>query len=132
MRRPPHGEARTSWVRVLPPLVLAVVAGLLAMHGLAPATAPLPHPAAGAALAHDAAAGAPRCAEPDHRDGGHAEHADATCAATGTSGGPVLPSALTPGPLPDTDRAAATGPGAPAGRGDRAPPSLSRLQLLRI
>ncbi|NLU75844.1 hypothetical protein HCC61_24875 [Streptomyces sp. HNM0575] len=62
---------------------------------------------------------------------GHAAHADATCAASGTSGGPAMDGAAF---------AAATGPRyatglegcRPVTGGERAPPSLHRLQLLRI
>ncbi|RDG38323.1 DUF6153 family protein [Streptomyces corynorhini] len=131
MRRPPRGGHPHPRTRLA--LLLAVVAGLLAMHGLAPASALASHPVSGGMAAHDVAADAAHCAAPGHRDGGgHAEHADATCAATGTSGGPVLPSALAPGPLQDPDRPTAAWPAGAGGRGDRAPPSLSLLPLLRI
>ncbi|MFI8100894.1 DUF6153 family protein [Streptomyces sp. NPDC086023] len=73
------------------------------------------------------------CARAGHgHGGGHLTHADATCAAAGTSHGPALP-ALVPVRLAPTG----AGPGGPldgacADRGGRAPPSLSELQLLRI
>ncbi|WKX71694.1 DUF6153 family protein [Streptomyces sp. XD-27] len=73
------------------------------------------------------------CAHVDDRghDGGHTEHADATCAAGGTSTGPVLP-ALPPSPVPAVADRAVAEPDAVAAVGGRAPPSLSELQLLRI
>ncbi|MBT2469025.1 hypothetical protein J7E97_14395 [Streptomyces sp. ISL-66] len=125
-------------------LVLAVLTGLVAMHGLGPVAIP--------AAAHHAAAGEhapgehcdPAASPADHSGrvhagepahdgcGGHAQHADATCAATGTSGAPVLP---VPAVMPGTVTSAAavahgTEPDATAC--GRAPPSLSELQLLRI
>ncbi|MET9611024.1 DUF6153 family protein [Streptomyces sp. NPDC006512] len=136
------------------PLVLAVLAvltGLVAMHGLGPGA--LPSAAGSSAPAHSAAAGhgTPAAAVPAdpcacvHADGsevhrtdgpdgpgGHAEHADDTCAAPGTSGSPVLSApAAAPGPVTAAPTAAhglldgATACG-------RAPPSLSELQLLRV
>lgn len=126
-------------------LVLAVLTGLVAMHGLAPAgAAAVPNashsaPAAGHAVsagADTAAYGSPgtaaggACAHPGHGTNGHLDHADATCAAVGTSGPPPLsaPSscAVAPAEAPFAGRApSAALPG-------RAPPSLSELQLLRI
>ncbi|MCX5381503.1 DUF6153 family protein [Streptomyces sp. NBC_00091] len=120
-------------------LVLAVLTGLVAMHGLGPGAAPPPaaHAAAHAEAAGHASADACGCThagDPAHEGsgGGHAQHADPTCAASGTSGAPVLPApAAAPGGVP----AAAEGsygiaPGATAC--GRAPPSLSELQLLRV
>ncbi|WP_030844817.1 DUF6153 family protein [Streptomyces sp. NRRL F-4474] len=128
-------------------LVLAVLAGLVAMHGLGPA--PLPAAAHAASASHHAAttghaerSAASDAACPDGcvhagdpaggEGGGHAEHADGTCAATGTAGAPVLSA---PAVLPGTTEAEAVPahgvvPGAAAC--GRAPPSLSELQLLRI
>ncbi|MFD3870586.1 DUF6153 family protein [Streptomyces sp. NPDC058623] len=123
-------------------LVLAVLTGLVAMHGLGPAPlAPAAHaPTHGAlrasgASGHDAPAADPcACvhADPQGGSGGHTEHADATCAAPGTSGPPVLSE---PARAPGTVTAAPAGPygvltGATAC--GRAPPSLSELQLLRV
>ncbi|MEV7085775.1 DUF6153 family protein [Streptomyces sp. NPDC093085] len=133
MRRHRHGERGPSGVRALL-LVLAVVAGVLAMHGLGPVPAMGPHAmgAVAAAPAHVTPADAPVCAPPEDHDGGHLDHADATCAATGTRGGPEL---WAP-PMVPYDGVASAGPvvfqGVPDGLGDRAPPSLSALQLLRI
>ncbi|MGW2638165.1 DUF6153 family protein [Streptomyces sp. NPDC001348] len=123
-RRPP---VRWSWML----LVLGVLAGLMAMHALAPggglherAHGGMPC-AAAVAGAHDGCAG-------DGCGGGHLQHADATCQAAAVSGGPVLPAlAPDPGPVPaHTD--AARSCAAPAPGGARPPPSLAELQLLRI
>ncbi|MER7576778.1 DUF6153 family protein [Streptomyces sp. NPDC126514] len=127
-------------------LLLAVLAGLAAMHGLGPApasvaahaAAPSHHaPAAGheQAIADDAACqdGCVHAGDPaGSKGGGHTEHADATCAATGTAGAPVLPApAVLPGHA-EAEAVLAHGviPGVTAC--GRAPPSLSELQLLRI
>ncbi|MFE4537094.1 DUF6153 family protein [Streptomyces scopuliridis] len=131
----------------------SVMTGLLAMHGLSPApsmaahTASSPAPAASTAAmgpgsspvpppsGHVMAAGAVNgdCVHQGDGGGGHLDHADATCAAAGVSAGPALPtslaSALPAGTL-DVPAALRQAPGTTAG--DRAPPSLSELQLLRI
>ncbi|MFJ8586481.1 DUF6153 family protein [Streptomyces sp. NPDC093595] len=139
--------ARPHGARAYALLVLAVLAGVLAMHGLGPALAPpaAPHSVAASgahhgvtasSLPHPAATAREDCVHAGHRDsgtgGGHAEHADTTCAAGGTSTAPVLPvPAPAAGADADTDAgplALATG----AAPGPRAPPSLSELQLLRI
>ncbi|HWM38348.1 MAG TPA: DUF6153 family protein [Streptomyces sp.] len=67
-----------------------------------------------------------------HGGSGHVTHADSTCAAGGTSGGPVMamPAASTPA---GAQPSAATAEHArAAAAGERAPPSLHQLQLLRI
>ncbi|MGI5484383.1 DUF6153 family protein [Streptomyces lavendofoliae] len=131
--------------RVRPPayrkalLILAVLAGVLAMHGLAPGTA-VPAHAGGHAHAGQTAHARPAahvtgdaCDHVDAgRDGaGHARHADSTCAAAGVSGAPAqptLPAGTVPvagGTTPHARPAGATAPG-------RAPPDLAQLQLLRI
>ncbi|MEV6406074.1 DUF6153 family protein [Streptomyces bobili] len=125
-------------------LVLVVLAGLVAMHGLGPAPVPAAAHAA-AASPHAPAAGHERTAASGvlcrdgcvHADdpagsGGHAEHADATCAVTGTAGSPALTAlAVLPGHA-EARAILAHGvtPGATAC--GRAPPTLSELQLLRI
>ncbi|MEU3904183.1 DUF6153 family protein [Streptomyces goshikiensis] len=117
-------------------LVLAVLAGVLAMHGLGPGPALTKASAAAGGhvmvMAHeeDAQRVTGACS---HTDGGtgHAEHADATCAATGVSAAyapPVLPAALDTGPA----RVALPGSAAGAPESGRAPPDLAELQLLRI
>ncbi|MGY1452804.1 DUF6153 family protein [Streptomyces sp. SS8] len=146
MNRRPHPPThpRRARVRVVL-LVLAVLTGLVAMHGLAPAgatavpSASRSAPAAGHAVSADAPAaahGSPdtvaddACAHPGHGTNGHPDHADATCAAVGISGPPPLPAppacALTPAQAPFAGRAPS------AALSGRAPPSLSELQLLRI
>ncbi|KOY53654.1 DUF6153 family protein [Streptomyces sp. XY332] len=127
-------------------LVLAVLAGLVAMHGLGPG-AFVPAGAHAAAGSHHASAaghgkivsdapchdGCVHAGDPiDDGRGGHAEHADATCAATGTAGAPVLPApAVLPG-ITDAEAVLAHGIVPDATACGRAPPSLSELQLLRI
>ncbi|MFP8905483.1 MULTISPECIES: DUF6153 family protein [Streptomyces] len=148
MNRRPHPPIRPHRARVrMVLLVLAVLAGVVAMHGLGPFGAAVPSDAprstalaAGHAMPADAgtaAHGSPggaagdACAHPDHGTDGHPNHADATCAAVGTSGPPVLPTLLASAAAPAAD-AAAAGPAPSAALAGRAPPSLSELQLLRI
>lgn len=70
----------------------------------------------------------------DHDGGGgrgHADHADDVCAAGGVSTAPALPGLVPAIAVSDADLE--TRYLAPTGvRGERAPPSLSALQLLRI
>ncbi|MDX3384391.1 DUF6153 family protein [Streptomyces niveiscabiei] len=123
--------------------VLGVLVGLLAMHGLAPGglhavghertggtavsgAAPV---MAGGGTHVDVSAGG--CAGDGHC-GGHARHADATCAAAKVMGAPVLA-----GPVADPVAVVVPGEAVRSVvRGDaeaaRAPPSLAELQLLRI
>lgn len=128
-------------------LVLAVLAGLVAMHGLGPGAAVPAGAHAAASSPHASAAGHELAIPSDapchdgcvHADdpagdgrGGHAQHADATCAATGTAGAPVLPApAVLPGTT-DAEAVLAHGIVPDATACGRAPPSLSELQLLRI
>ncbi|MGP3689789.1 DUF6153 family protein [Streptomyces sp. IBSNAI002] len=126
-RRRPTGPGRLL-------LVLAVLAGVLAMHGLgAGAMAVMPVRAhAVPAAAHGS--GDHRTAEDcSHDAGGHGQvhHADAACAATGITT-PYAPPALAAA-LPGAPATAvsATRASAPAESG-RAPPDLAELQLLRI
>ncbi|GHB56430.1 hypothetical protein GCM10010377_54560 [Streptomyces viridiviolaceus] len=115
-------------------LVMAVLAGVLGMHGLAPGGMPAAHAGAGHEMATTAADGVPHAVRAcGHTDGGssHLEHADGTCAAAGT-GSAYTPPALT-GALLDTRPAAAPAAAATGTpHDDRAPPDLSELQLLRI
>ncbi|QNP72960.1 hypothetical protein IAG44_28365 [Streptomyces roseirectus] len=153
-------RAVRSSLRGWPSLVclLGVLVGLLAMHGLAPGGAhAVGHERAGGM---SAGAGAPAagsdtqpagsdmpsasvaahafdtetlsgCSEDGHC-GGHARHADATCAAAKVSGTPV-PAGPVPDPVavavPDEIVRCRVGADSEAAR---APPSLAELQLLRI
>ncbi|MEV5566432.1 DUF6153 family protein [[Kitasatospora] papulosa] len=116
-------------------LVLAVLAGVLAMHGLGPDPAPMKVATAGsargAAMTHERAVDAAGdCA---HATGGagHAHHADALCVAAGV-GSPYVPPPLAS--VPDVPRALQVFPSGAAGspEGGRAPPDLAELQLLGI
>lgn len=113
--------------------VLGLLVGLLAMHALVPGGARSAHVEArpmavvASAEAHDGCSG-----DEGHCGGGHARHADSTCASAAVSGGPVLPGLVAdPAPVAVPDATlcpyAATAPD-----GARAPPSLAELQLLRI
>lgn len=126
-------------------LVLAVLTGLVAMHGLGPA-APMPqheramssvsnHGAEMTGPGQQAMHAADSACHPSaygHDGGrGHLEHADATCVATGISGGPAL-DALAPSGVAGADSPTDHGVRDGASATERAPPSLSQLQLLRI
>lgn len=115
-------------------LILAVLAGVLAMHGLAPGTL-APHPGAHSGTHAKPAAhvAGDACDHVEEGGGGtgHAQHADSTCAAGGVSAAPGQP----PLPAGTVEAAARTAlharPGGATVSG-RAPPDLARLQLLRI
>nr|WP_024127242.1 DUF6153 family protein [Streptomyces sp. F8]AHE39978.1 Putative membrane protein [Streptomyces sp. F8] len=115
-------------------LVMAVLAGLLGMHALSPGGAPSARTQTGHDMVMAVAADAPHAsAGCSHTDGGagHLDHADASCAATGTNSPyapPPLTAALPDGPLRPSVLAA----GAASAESGRAPPDLSELQLLRI
>ncbi|WP_406858883.1 DUF6153 family protein [Streptomyces sp. HUAS MG47] len=131
-------------------LVLVVLTGLLGMHALSPAQGAVRQATTGAVQAghhgqppsghvsqhsnHASRAphSAPETLGCSHDSGGgHAEHADATCAAAGVSASyapPALAAALT-----DLSVTAATVGTPPASTvSGRAPPDLAELQLLRI
>lgn len=126
-RRRPTGPGRLL-------LVLAVLAGVLAMHGLGTGGAPVMPERAHAVAAAGHGSGHHQTGEDCSHgaDGrGNVHHADATCAAAGIATAyapPVLAAAL-----PGAPAAAvfATRASAPAESG-RAPPDLAELQLLRI
>ncbi|MFF6995189.1 DUF6153 family protein [Streptomyces sp. NPDC008313] len=116
-------------------LVLAVLAGVLAMHGLAPGPAPakatVPGSAHAVTMAHEK--GGQAAGDCFHAAGGpkHAHHADATCAASGV-GAPYAPPPLASAPgIPLMAQVQSPG-AAGAPEGGRAPPDLAELQLLRI
>ncbi|MFE9931286.1 DUF6153 family protein [Streptomyces sp. NPDC005533] len=120
-------------------LVLAVLTGVLAMHGLGPGPAPAPaKPSAAAgghmrAMVHAGAAQQVAAHGCSHTDGGtgHAHHADATCAAAGVAA-PYAPPALAEAFGPAPVLAALPGSAAGTPEAGRAPPDLAELQLLRI
>lgn len=119
-------------------LVLAVLAGVLGMHGLAPGGMPTSQQTAAVhvmtPMAATAAEDVPRAdAGCTHTDGlpGHLDHADGTCAAAGTTTAytpPALTGTLSAAPATPSLTPAATG----SPHDGRAPPDLSELQLLRI
>jgi hypothetical protein len=117
-------------------LVLAVLAGIVAMHGLTPDVMPATHmmPAATMSPAAPAHAMSASCTHAVRSggpaDGHKSSHADTTCAAAGTAGGPALP-ALTPALGVAAEPPVSAGAVEPA-TGGRAPPDLAELQLLRI
>ncbi|MFJ6130030.1 DUF6153 family protein [Streptomyces griseoviridis] len=152
--------ARAQRTAVPPPavrwrsvLVLALLAGVFAMHALAPgggaghtsAVAPAHRTMTAVADAHQpmtavadasrtmtAVADAGTRADAGRHGGGHLRHADQTCASGAVNGGPSLPG-LAVGPVVDAAPAGAVpGRRAAAPDGARAPPSLAELQLLRI
>ncbi len=112
---------------------MAVLAGLLGMHGL-PGVTPTAQAHTGHEMVAASADSAPHasggCAHPEGGSS-HLDHADATCAAAGT-GSAYSPPALAGDVLdaPTGSSPAAAAPGPP--RHGRAPPDLSELQLLRI
>ncbi|MEU0131761.1 DUF6153 family protein [Streptomyces sp. NPDC006289] len=116
-------------------LVLAVLAGVLAMHGLAPGPTPAKAATTGSAhamvTAHEKAAEAAGDCLHAAGGSGHVHHADATCAAAGV-GASYVPHP--PAAVPGARLAAQVLPPGAAGapEGGRAPPDLAELQLLRI
>ncbi|MFG2602083.1 DUF6153 family protein [Streptomyces sp. NPDC048514] len=123
--RPPQRRHRAL-------LVLAVLAGLLGMHALAPGGGLAhpehirsPKPAAVVSMPDDCPGGDGHC-------GDHPHHADPTCASGAVTGGPQPPALLADpvtGPVPAH---LARSRAAEAPEGARGPPSLAQLQLLRI
>lgn len=115
-------------------LVMAVLAGVLGMHGLAPGVVAAAQPGAGHEMATAAVDGVPHAdGGCTHTDGGpgHLEHADGTCAAAGTGSAYTPPAqAGEVAQVPGTD--ARTAAALASSEDGRAPPDLSQLQLLRI
>ncbi|MEV8201186.1 DUF6153 family protein [Streptomyces sp. NPDC079141] len=119
-------------------LVLGLLAGLFGMHALAPGStgavgghhSPAASAHVGMAMGHGEYD--EYVCHGDADTGGHAQHADATCASGAVGAGPVFasPPGDPLGAVPVVDRA----PGAflAAPDGGRAPPTLAELQLLRI
>lgn len=117
-------------------MLLGLLAGLFGMHGLAPGGVVAPHSSPG--HGHARAMSGSTTAMPeesvchgDGTNGGHARHADPACASGAVGTGPSLPALL-------PDPAGTCVPGALDRRspaavpdGERAPPSLAELQILR-
>jgi hypothetical protein len=129
-------------------LVMAVLTGLVAMHGLGSA----PMGQHQSAARHQGPASADRghgsemtgrgyemalttevaCHHRSYgQSGGHLDHADTTCAASGVSSGPSV-AAPAPGGVAAAGSSEQHGVREAASAPERAPPSLSQLQLLRI
>lgn len=115
-------------------VLLGLLAGLFGMHALGPADAVASsshHPHPGAMSAHLPGTADESVCHGGAAGGGHARHADPTCASGAVGAGPVLP-ALAPDPSGTAvvdgldGRSVAAAP-----EGGRAPPSLAELQILR-
>ncbi|MGW1594885.1 DUF6153 family protein [Streptomyces sp. NPDC002343] len=119
--------------RYRPLFVLAVLAGLLGMHALAPGGGAGHAEHARTAYMTAALGAVDDCPGGDGHCGGHRlHHADPSCASGAPDGGPQLPA---PAPDPVTGPAPVRCPlaaRATAPDGARAPPDLTELQLLRI
>ncbi|MEU6242304.1 DUF6153 family protein [Streptomyces sp. NPDC047024] len=120
-------------------LVLLVLGGLLAMHGLAPGgglgtvrRASAPHAAVVLSAPGDCGADHDHDHDHGHDGSGHAHHADATCASGAVPGGPELALPASPDVIAPVTGALSPARTASAPDGARAPPSLAELQLLRI
>ncbi|GAA4292453.1 DUF6153 family protein [Streptomyces venetus] len=115
--------------------VLGLLAGLLAMHGLAPGGAMprqehLPQTRVVQSSEHSEAQDG--CGQGGHCGGGHVQHADVTCASGAVGGGPVLPALVADPVAVGVRQDVVRDHPAVEQDGARAPPSLSELQLLRI
>ncbi|WP_343242908.1 DUF6153 family protein [Streptomyces sp. SID12501] len=124
------------WSRAF--VVLGLLAGVLAMHGLGPGGMSAGMTDA-AHHGHQAQPMSMRGGPSDEfvchgmdSHGGHAQHADATCASGAVPAGHTF-AALTPDPAGPSVLAARADRSLPRSpEGARAPPSLAELQLLRI
>ncbi|MDJ0347321.1 DUF6153 family protein [Streptomyces sp. H10-C2] len=131
-----HGARVQRLVRARTLLVLVVLAGILAMHGMGSHTAmaaTAEHPMA----AHMRQAGAPSgaaapimCGSCGQGAGGHA-HADELCVSNALPDTPALP-APAPAPVQVALLAQVCPVAAADAAGGRAPPSLAELQILRV
>ncbi|MEV6290576.1 DUF6153 family protein [Streptomyces sp. NPDC051896] len=134
---PRFAVSRARWLL----LVMAVVAGVLAMHALSPSGTP----SAGQHVMETPVVGAEHHAASLHADdsscrhlsdaghGGMAmDHADGTCAAGGTAASYVPPALLPSRAVPGECAATASDNRGTRAVDGRAPPDLSELQLLRI
>ncbi|WP_461010151.1 DUF6153 family protein [Streptomyces capparidis] len=119
-------------------LVLALLVGLIGMHGLSPAATAASEHRGGADVVMTGTVVTPAqhdgCDEHGHDCDGHggADHADQTCASGAVPGGPALPALLPALTRPVIEPEAVRAPVVHAPDGGRAPPSLAELQLLRI
>jgi hypothetical protein len=131
--------SRARWVL----LVMAVLAGVLAMHALSPSGTPSAGQhvmvgAPGTAGHRPATAPTPAddCACPRLSNAGHGgtamDHSGGTCAAGGTAASYVPPALLPALTVPGECAAAFSGHPVARTADGRAPPDLSELQLLRI
>ncbi|MEY9992877.1 hypothetical protein ABIE67_004909 [Streptomyces sp. V4I8] len=119
-------------------LLLGLLAGLFGMHALGPGDAittafspTSPHHAHAMSGGHTTAMTDETACHGSDSGGGHAQHADPTCASGAIGAGPALPALA-----PDPGGAAVAGDlggrsVAAATEGGRAPPSLAELQILR-
>ena len=129
MTRPEHLPARPPLWRAL--LLLGMLVGVLAMHGLAPGGGLHGHEGSGSARVTTVAVSADATCH-DGCGSGHLHHADATCVSGAVRAGPVAP-ALAPDPAATAVSDDSLCPEAVTSQdGARAPPSLAELQLLRI
>lgn len=144
LRIGPAIDARPAW-RAWAVLVLAVLAGLLAMHALAPGGTPSTEehaamssaspttgmPAARISDGQPADSSCLHSAAPGGGSHKSMDHADGTCAASKTVSG-YAPPAPEPGLVVPSDHVSRPGGVAAASLHERAPPDLAELQLLQI
>ncbi|WP_055535704.1 DUF6153 family protein [Streptomyces graminilatus] len=133
------GRNPFRWARAF--VVLGLLAGVLAMHGLAPGglSVGMTHSAhhgheaqASRSLSMRAGPAEESVCHCSGSPDGHAQHADATCASGAVPAGHTF-AALAPDPAGASALAARADRSLPpAPEGARAPPSLAELQLLRI
>ncbi|MGH3323766.1 MAG: DUF6153 family protein [Streptomyces sp.] len=128
--RPAAGGHAVHDAGVRPAGAHAAAAHTAAAHPAAAHTAAMTAEATGHQPPHAAETACHHRGYGDSGGGGHLDHADATCAASGVSGGPALAAPAPSGAAADSHapRVRST----PATATERAPPSLSQLQLLRI
>ena len=127
------------WARAF--VVLGLLAGVLAMHGLGPVGVPGGttggthhgrHQTQPMSMNAGTATQVEYVCHGMGSHGGHTQHADATCASGAVPAGHTFP-ALVPDPAGASAPAARVGHSLPRSpEGARAPPSLAELQLLRI
>ncbi|MDQ0939297.1 DUF6153 family protein [Streptomyces sp. V1I1] len=136
MSRGERSPSPQPMLRLTMLLVLTVLTGLVAMHGLGSATPALADKAPSHAV-HQMQTTATEhpcvCPDDDGSADRHGSHADQMCASAAVPGAVFIPAlaASAPNVIATTaPSAAAATPCEPAGA--RAPPTLAQLQLLRI